>query len=172
MEMGSGGNGHQMILTGEMYKTITDILSELLIKTRARIIVFADIDGHAITQKGSTTGFNVNALAALAAGNYSATNEISRIIGEHRQFKFIFHEGTETNMYTCSVGDNFLLVVVFDVSIALGMIRIFTARTIRSLEELLEKHEKIDDKTSEFLDIEFSTLLNQEFDKTFDKYDF
>jgi predicted regulator of Ras-like GTPase activity (Roadblock/LC7/MglB family) len=171
MGLSSGGNGQQVILTGEMYKAITDHLSELLLKTRAGIIVFADIDGHAITQKGSTAGFNVNALAALAAGHYAATSEISRMIGEKQQFKFVFHEGESMNMYTCNVGDSFLLVVVFEVSIALGMIRIFTARTIRALEGLLAQNAEVDEKASEFLDIEFSTLLNQELDKTFNKYD-
>ncbi|MCI0511908.1 roadblock/LC7 domain-containing protein [candidate division KSB1 bacterium] len=171
MKIDAGGNGHQTILTGEMYKAITNILSDLLIKTRAHVIIFADIEGHAITQKGSTTGFNVNTLAALAAGHYAATSEISKIIGERRSFKYIFHEGNEMNMYSCNVGDNFLLLIVFDVSIALGMIRIFTARTIKSLEELLTQNDKIDEKASEFLDIEFSTLLNQELDKTFTKFD-
>jgi predicted regulator of Ras-like GTPase activity (Roadblock/LC7/MglB family) len=171
MELNSGGNGQQVILTGEMYKSITEILSDLLLKTRANIIVFADTDGHAITQKGSTTGFNVNALAALAAGHYAATSEMARMIGENKRFKFIFHEGLDRNMYTCSVGENFILIIVFDVSIALGMVRIFTSKTVKALEELLITNEEVDEKASEFLDIEFSTLLNQELDKTFNKYD-
>jgi len=171
MELSTGGNGQQIILTGEMYKSITELLSELLIKTKSRIIVFADINGHAITQKGSTTGFNVNALAALAAGHFAATIEMSKLIGEKKRFKYIFHEGDEMNMYTCNVGDNFLLLVVFDVSIALGMIRIFSARTIKTLQELLAQNEDVDEKASDFLDIEFSTLLNQELDKSFNKYD-
>jgi len=93
------------------------------------------------------------------------------MIGEKQQFKFVFHEGENMNMYTCNVGDSFLLVVVFEVSIALGMIRIFTARSIRALEGLLAQNQEVDEKASEFLDIEFSTLLNQELDKSFNRYD-
>lgn len=171
MAISTGGNGQQIILTGEMYKAITDILADLLSKTRANIIVFADSDGHAITQKGSTTGFNVNTLAALSAGHFAATTEMSKMIGEKKRFKFIFHEGERMNMYTCNVGDNFLLVIIFDVSIALGMIRIFTARTIKSLVEIVAKNAEVDEKASEFLDIEFSTLLNQELDRTFNNLD-
>ena len=167
MKFGKGGNGHQVILSGEMYKSITEILSELLLKTKARVIIFADMDGHAITQKGNTTSINVNTLAALGAGHYAATAEMAKILGETNRFKFIFHEGEEMNMYSCNVGDSFLLMVVFDISIALGMIRIFTNRTIQSLEKLLANQQEMDDKAGEFLDIEFSTLLNQELDKTF-----
>lgn len=167
MELNKGGNGQTIMLSGEMYKSITEILSELLLKTKARVIIFADMDGHAITQKGNTTGLNVNTLAALAAGHYSATAEMAKILGETNRFKYIFHEGEEMNMYSCNVGNSFLLMIVFDISIALGMIRIFTSRAIQSLEKFLENQQEMDDKASEFLDIEFSTLLNKELDKTF-----
>ena len=150
MNSGKGGNGQQTILSGEMYKSITEILSELLLKTKARLIIFADMDGHAITQKGNVTGMNVNTLAALAAGHYAATAEMGKIIGETKRFKFIFHEGDKMNMYSCNVGDSFLLMVVFDINTALGMIRIFTSRTILELEKVLEKQNEIDDKAGEF----------------------
>ncbi|MBN1351678.1 roadblock/LC7 domain-containing protein [candidate division KSB1 bacterium] len=167
MKVGKGGNGQQIILSGEMYKSITEILSELLMKTKARLIIFADMDGHAITQKGTITGLNINTLAALAAGHYAATAEMANILGESDRFRYIFHEGHDMNMYCCNVGDHFLLTVVFDISTALGMVRIFTNRTIQSLETLLSQQQEMDDKAREFLDIEFSTLLNQELDKTF-----
>ena len=171
MELGKGGNGQQIILTGEMYKAVTEQLSDLLMKTRSRLIVLADTSGYAITQKGSSAGFNVNSLAVLAAGHFSATEEMAKKIGEKKRFKFIFHEGEDMNMYTCNVGDNYLLLVIFDVSIALGMIRLYTARTIKSIQELIDQNIEVDEKASEFLDIEFSTLLNQELDKSFNKYD-
>jgi predicted regulator of Ras-like GTPase activity (Roadblock/LC7/MglB family) len=168
----SGGNGQRSFLSGDTFQKIGEQLTQLQNKTNAKLIIFADSEGHAITQKGATTGVNVNALAALAAGHYAATNEISKMLGEDDQFKFIFHEGVSSNMYSCLVNQNFILVVVFDVSIALGMIRIYTARTIKSLAELLENQtEHVDEKIADFLDIEFSTLLNQELDKAFDKFD-
>ena len=73
----------------------------------------------------------------------------------------------KSNVYLSSVADNFLLLIVFDSNIALGMIRIFTKRTIDKLTELLQDAKGEEQKASEFLDVEFSTYLNKELDKAF-----
>lgn len=167
MNIEKGGNGQPVVLSGEMYKAIAEILSDLASKTRAKTIIFADMNGHPITQRGQTTEINIPNMAALAAGDFAATAEMAKMIGEKQRFKFLFHEGEKTNLYLSNVGENFLLVVIFDAEIALGMIRIFTKRAIDTLNELLTKVKDEDQKASKFLDVEFSTYLNQELDKAF-----
>ena len=167
MNVEKGGNGQPIVLSGEMYKAIAEILSDLASKTRAKTIIFADMNGHPITQRGQTTEINIPNMAALAAGDFAATAEMSKMIGEKQRFKYLFHEGEKTNIYLSNVGDNFLLVIIFAAEIALGMIRIFTKRAIDTLQELLSQVKDEDQKASKFLDVEFSTYLNQELDKAF-----
>lgn len=168
MKVEKGGNGQPVVLSGEMYKAISEILSDLSSKTRAKTIIFADSNGHPITQRGQTSEINIPNMAALAAGDFAATAEMAKMIGEKQRFKYLFHEGDKTNIYLSNVGDHFLLIIIFDSNIALGMIRVFTKRTIDNLTKILTEAKQDDQKAAEFLDVEFSTYLNQELDKAFD----
>ena len=167
MNIEKGGNGQPIVLSGEMYKAIAEVLSDLASKTRAKTIIFADMNGHPITQRGQTAEINIPNMAALAAGDFAATSEMSKMLGEKNRFKYLFHEGEKTNIYLSNVGDSFLLVIIFDAKIALGMIRIFTKRAIDSLQELVSQVKDEEQKASEFVDVEFSTYLNKELDKAF-----
>ena len=103
----------------------------------------------------------------LAAGGFSATAEIAKLIGEKKQFKSIFHEGENHNVYFSNVGDNFLLVLIFDSQTALGMIRIYTKRAIDSLNELIYQVKEDEQKATQFVDVDFNKYLNEELDKAF-----
>jgi len=162
-----GGNGQSIVLSGEMYKSISEILSELATKTRARTIIFADMNGHPITQRGNAADLNISNMAALAAGDFSATSEIAKIIGEKQQFKFIYHEGEKYNVYLSNVGDNFLLILIFDSQTALGMIRIYTKRAIDALHILLTNAKVDEQQSTQFVDVDFNKYLNEELDKAF-----
>ncbi len=168
MKVEKGGNGQPIVLSGEIYKTIAEILSDLASKTRARTIIFADINGHPITQRGQSAEIDIPGMSALAAADFAATAEMSKMVGEAKRFNYIYHEGQKTNIYLSNVGDNFLLIIIFDVNIALGMIRIFTKRTIDSLKEIVLKSKQEDTDGSKFIDVEFTKYLNQELDKAFD----
>ncbi|OQX96103.1 hypothetical protein B6I21_01955 [candidate division KSB1 bacterium 4572_119] len=159
--------GQSIVLSGETYKAISDVISDLAAKTKAHTIIFSDMNGHPISQRGMSTEFDVSNLAALAAGDFSATSEIAKIIGEQKQFKFIFHEGEKYNAYLSSVGENFLLILIFDSSTALGMIRIYTKRSIQVLSEVLKKTETEEKDSSNFVDVDFNKCLNEELDKAF-----
>ncbi len=167
MDVEKGGNGQPVVLSGEMYKSIAEILTDLANKTRAKTIIFADSNGHPITQRGQTSEINIPNMAALAAGDFAATSEMAKMVGEQKRFKYLYHEGEKSNVYLSSVAENFLLIIIFDSNIALGMIRIFTKRTIEKLTELLAEAKDEERKATEFLDVEFSTYLDKELDKAF-----
>ncbi|MBC8184579.1 roadblock/LC7 domain-containing protein [candidate division KSB1 bacterium] len=167
MNFEQGGNGQPIVLSGEMYKTISEVISELATKTRARTIIFADMNGHPITQRGTSTDIDIASLSALAAGDFSATAEIAKIIGEKQQFKFIFHEGEKFNAYLSNVGQDFLLILIFESKSALGMIRIYTKRAIATLSDVVVGAKVSDEATSSFVDVDFNKYLNEELDKAF-----
>jgi predicted regulator of Ras-like GTPase activity (Roadblock/LC7/MglB family) len=157
----------QIILNGKQYDVITKVLSELATKTKASAILFADMSGQLISQRGNTDNMNTTVLSALAASDFAATSEMAKLVGEEAKFKLLFHEGERKNVYLSNVGDNFFLVVVFDVSVTLGLIRIYTKKAIEDLVTVLEDTSDDDKQDENIIDSDFSTLLGNALDDTF-----
>jgi predicted regulator of Ras-like GTPase activity (Roadblock/LC7/MglB family) len=157
----------QVILNGAQFEGITKILSELASKTKASAILFADMSGQLISQRGNTDNMNTTVLSALAASDFAATAEMAKLVGEDAKFKLLFHEGEKRNVYLSNVGDNFFLVVVFDVSVTLGLIRIYTKKAIQNLLALFDVEESEDSAGDKMLDSDFSSLLGDALDETF-----
>lgn len=156
----------QVILNGKQYDLITKILTELATKTKASAILFADMSGQLISQRGNTENMNTTVLSALAASDFAATSEMAKLVGEEAKFKLLFHEGEKRNVYLSNVGDNFFLVVVFDVSVTLGLIRIYTKKAIEDLGNILEDDSDSGEEGT-MIDSDFSSLLGDALDDTF-----
>jgi len=157
----------QVILNGKQYDSITKILTELATKTKASAILFADMSGQLISQRGNTENMNTTVLSALAASDFAATSEMAKLVGEEAKFKLLFHEGEKRNVYLSNVGDNFFLVVVFDVSVTLGLIRIYTKKAIEDLGGILEDDSDSGEGEDKIIDSDFSSLLGDALDDTF-----
>lgn len=156
----------QIILNGNQYEGITKTLTELANKTKASAILFADLSGQLISQRGNTEDMNTTVLSALAASDFAATAEMAKLVGEEAKFKLLFHEGEKRNVYLSNVGESFFLVVVFDVSVTLGLIRIYTKKAIQNLTQILEDSSEEESK-DDMIDSDFSTLLGDALDETF-----
>ena len=155
----------QVILNSTQFDGISKILSELASKTKASAILFADMSGQLISQRGNTDEMNTTVLSALAASDFAATAEMAKLVGEDAKFKLLFHEGEKRNVYLSNVGDDFFLVVVFDVSVTLGLIRIYTKKAIQSLLQLFE--EESSSPNEKIIDDDFSSLLGDALDESF-----
>jgi hypothetical protein len=70
-------------------------------------------------------------------------------------------------VYLSNVGDYFFLVVVFDVNVTLGLIRIYTKKAIQSLQEILEQESTESESQKDMIDSDFSSLLGDALDETF-----
>lgn len=167
MDLTKKENGQQLILSESMYGKISKVLDNLFANTRAEAIVFCDSNGYPVTNKGNLQGLDLPAIASLAANNYSATAKMASMLGETNSFKFLFHEGERTNMYLSNVGYNFILLIIFETKVALGMVRIFTKKAIDELGVLLTSAKDDEEKSKEFLDLEFKSILGEELDRAF-----
>ncbi|MDZ7372383.1 MAG: roadblock/LC7 domain-containing protein [candidate division KSB1 bacterium] len=159
-------NGKRVILSEQTFEKITETLSWLVAKTQARTALFCDVNGHLIAQRGETVGYDPHALSAVAAGEFSATSELAKMIGQSDGFVYLYHEGPESNVYISRVNPDFFLVVVFDHAVALGMVRVFTRKAIESLAPALKPVEEEKASQEAFLDLEFSTLLGRQLDQS------
>ncbi len=157
----------QVILNGKQYEAITKVLAELAIKTKASAILFADMSGQLISQRGKTEDMNTTVLSALAASDFAATSEMAKLVGEEAKFKLLFHEGEKRNVYLSNVGNDFFLVVVFDVSVTLGLIRIYTKKAIEDLLDALQQEGDESETTDKIIDSDFSSLLGDALDDNF-----
>lgn len=150
------------------YEGVKKCLGELYSKTRAKVVLFADMAGQIIGERGDTADMNTTVLAALAAGDFAATAEIAKLVGEGDRFKLHFHEGEIKNVYLTNVGDQFFLIIIFDATVALGMVRVYTKKAIESLLTIIADAETSEGESMEdIIDEDFGNLLAQELDGAF-----
>ena len=91
---------------------------------------------------------------------------MAKLVGEDAKFKLLFHEGEKRNVYLSNVGDNFFLVVVFDVSVTLGLVRIYTKKAIQNLLGVFEDSDSGED-VGKVMDQDFSSMLGDMLDESF-----
>ena len=122
----------QMVMYDEEFQEINVIIERLLNEANARVIFLVDKNGQLISGVGETERFDTTSLASLTAGNIAATGGLAKLIGE-KEFSILFHEGEKDNLHISIVGGRVILVVLFDASSSLGLVRL---RVKKASEEL------------------------------------
>jgi predicted regulator of Ras-like GTPase activity (Roadblock/LC7/MglB family) len=85
-------------------------------------VLLIDKAGQLISFQGSMDQEKVASLAALTAANYGATTAIARLFGEE-EFTLLFHKGKEENIHFSNVGEEYLMITVFNNNTHLGLVR-------------------------------------------------
>ena len=158
------------ILSREQFVKIADTMSALASKLRVEAMLLVNTSGRIIASnirtgwRGDTT-----LLSTLAASSFSAANEMGRILGEREQFKMVLHEGEKRNIFVSTVTSNYFLIVVFEKGVALGMVRLFTKKTIMDLVPIL-KLKNQDQPTENIFDGHFAALLDDELDRSLTEF--
>jgi hypothetical protein len=89
------------------------------------------------------------------AGNVAATGGLANLLGE-KEFSILFHEGENEHVHISLVSGKLILVVIFDESTSLGLIRLRVKKSLKVFERLLielEKNATQGDKENIFSDI-------------------
>ena len=142
-------------------------LSRLYDKTGATCALLIDISGQLISYKGTAEGVDLAGLAALAASDMAAVTEMARLVGERERFKLLFHEGENYNVLISTVGESFLLVVIFKTSVRIGLVRLFTKETVADLLEVAGRLEAARGRVAQIVDADFTTSLASELERAF-----
>lgn len=124
------------ILTEEKQAKLIDLIDRELIKNGVEHVLLIDTAGTLIIEKGNYPLVDVLPLAALSAANFGATAEIARLVGEE-DFTLLFHKGEKYNIHFSKIGDQFILVILFDKNVSLGLIRYKTGRIADELLNIL-----------------------------------
>ena len=102
---------------------ISGAVQRFLRETGARSALLVDRAGQLVATVGETPTFDAVAFASLTAADFSANDQLARLIGE-RDFTTLFHQGERESMYLADVARRVILVVLFDNRTTLGLVRL------------------------------------------------
>jgi len=139
----------KVALTSAQFERVQAILQSFYAQTKCGVIMLSDESGLAIALRGRLDSKKMMLLSTVAAGNYAATLEMAKLVGEPDGFKVQFHEGVhENNIYVKGVLGSFFIVVVFGENTTFGMIRVLTEKTITELKEVLSQVSTVEEEAT------------------------
>ena len=114
---------------------MTGLLQKFLFESNARCALLVDRSGQLVATVGEQPNFDPTAFATLTAADFSANDQLARLIGE-TDFSSLFHQGEKESMYLADVARRVILVVLFDNRTTVGMVRLRVKRTVGDLTAL------------------------------------
>lgn len=120
------------------YQRISEQLSALLRESNARCALLVDRTGQLLANAGEQLSFDPAAFASLTAADFSANDQLAKMIGEP-EFASLFHQGERESMYLADVARRVILVVLFDQRTTVGMVRLRVRQAVGDLAHLFEE---------------------------------
>ena len=116
---------------------IHGILNEFLRESNARTGMIVDRTGQMVAVVGEEPSFDPTAFASLTAADFSANDQLARMIGEP-EFGSLFHQGEKESMYLADIARRVILVVLFDNRTTLGLVKLRVRQTVTELRQVFE----------------------------------
>jgi predicted regulator of Ras-like GTPase activity (Roadblock/LC7/MglB family) len=117
---------------------IARVLGRLSLDTGASHVLLLDKSGQLISTQGQAGQRDLIGLGALLAGAFSSSRQVAEILGE-RDFRTILQQGVHESLYTSLIGEQWLLVVVFDKQTHIGLVKVLARKACEELERVLER---------------------------------
>ncbi len=114
---------------------IQGLLGGFLRESNARTALLVDRTGQMVATVGELPAFDATAFASLAAADFSANDQLARLIGE-AEFGSLFHQGEKESMYLADIARRVILVVLFDDRTTLGLVKLRVKGTVGELSQL------------------------------------
>src|SRR5689334_166679 len=124
--------------TEDDFASITRALHRFLTDCNARCALLVDRTGQLVATVGDRPNFDPTAFATLTAADFSANDQLAKLIGEN-DFNSLFHQGEKESMYLADVARRVILVVLFDNRTTLGMVRLKMRPTVQELTQMFEQ---------------------------------
>ncbi len=127
-------------LYGATFDRVDGLLHELLAKSRARYALIIDRKGFVLLHARALWAPkppSLDSLATLIASNYSANRAIAKLFGEDG-FKETVQQGSEVGTFIEELGDEALLVAVFDSNAQLGRVKVATKQAAVEIRQAIE----------------------------------
>ncbi len=124
--------------TEDDFGAITHTLQKFLVDSNARCALLVDRTGQLVATVGEQPNFDPTAFATLTAADFSANDQLARLIGE-TDFNSLFHQGEKESMYLADVARRVILVTLFDNRTTLGLVRLKMKETVGELTKLFDQ---------------------------------
>jgi predicted regulator of Ras-like GTPase activity (Roadblock/LC7/MglB family) len=121
--------------TEDDYAAIMRSLQQFLFESNARSALLVDRAGQLVATVGDPPRFDPTAFATLTAADFSANDQLARLIGE-TEFSSLFHQGEQESMYLVDIARRVILVILFDTRTTLGLVRLKVKPTVEELSKL------------------------------------
>jgi len=95
-----------------------------------------DRGGESLAVAGTARAFDMASIAALAAGAFSSTAPLARLLGE-AEFSVLIHEGVRESLHVSTVDDGTILLAIFDERTSAGMVRMFAREASKRIGAIL-----------------------------------
>lgn len=126
-----------VVSEGEL-ANIARVLGRLALDTGASYTILLDKSGQLIAAQGQQGQRDLTALGALMAGAFSSSRQVAEILGEN-DFRSILQQGVQENILSNLVGEQWLLVVVFNQQTHVGLVKVLARKSGEELERVLER---------------------------------
>src|SRR3954471_6585651 len=124
--------------TEDDFGAITKSLERFLDDANARCALLVDRSGQLVATVGEQPRFDSTAFSTLAAADFSANDQLAKLIGEN-DFNSLFHQGEKESMYLADIARRLILVVLFDNRTTLGLVRLKMRHVVGNLTQLFEQ---------------------------------
>jgi predicted regulator of Ras-like GTPase activity (Roadblock/LC7/MglB family) len=129
-------NMHDVAIDEDAAQRINRVLLSFLTDSGAVDALLIDRSGQLLAQGGSERSLDTVSLSALAAGAFSSTAAMARLIGEP-EFTMLFHQGIKENIHVAAVDDHAILLAIFDGRTTVGMVRLFAKEATAAIGAIL-----------------------------------
>ncbi|HMK36373.1 MAG TPA: roadblock/LC7 domain-containing protein [Desulfomonilaceae bacterium] len=134
------GRSADIVVSVDILNDVRGYLTREVMTEGISSVLVIDNAGSLIVNIGDKIELDVISLAAVAAANFAATEQIARLIGE-RDFVLLFYKGHNESFHFSRVGKEYIIVTIFDNSLSLGLLRLKIAEVAQVLEKKLPKRE-------------------------------
>jgi predicted regulator of Ras-like GTPase activity (Roadblock/LC7/MglB family) len=124
--------------TEEDFGAITTLLQKFLYESNTRCALLVDRSGQLVATVGEQPHFDPTAFATLTAADFSANDQLAKLIGES-DFNSLFHQGEKESMYLADVARRVILCVLFDNRTTLGLVRLKMKGVVEDLGKLFDQ---------------------------------
>ena len=129
---------HDIVIHENDAARIDAVLQRFLSDSNCSAAVLIDRSGQPLAEAGTARTLDIGSIGALAAGAFSATAALARLLGE-TEFSVLFHEGVKESMHVSTVDDHTILLAILDERTTIGMVRLFARETRTAIGAVLEE---------------------------------
>src|SRR5262249_799214 len=145
---GCGMSMHEVAIHADTARRISGVLANFLSESAAADVLLIDRSGQLLAQGDTTRALDTVSLCALAAGAFSSTAAVPRLLGE-TEFTMLFHQGVKENIHVTAVDEDAILLATFDSRTTVGMVRLFAKEASAAIGAILAASRERSDRVGE-----------------------